>query len=428
VLIVAFVIWRYGFDLRPPAQTTLVPAASHPGAILYSGTIHADEVRLSSEYNGRVAEVTIEEGDTVTAGQVLVRLDPALLDDQIAIAEAQVALAKANLRKLEAGARPGTLRIARAQEAQATAARNAAQQSLADAQALLHEPQELAVEATVAQHEITAAQARVQQAVALRDAAQMGTEALEYLRDLVANWRYPTQPPEIPETLEDAPYDFWQAWSNLNAATAALEGAKARLAQLEAQRIAPQDLMAQADAAAAALAQAEAGLAVARAQVQALSAPPRAEEVAAAQARVAQAQAALQALREQRQRLEIAAPQDGTVLVRHAEPGEGIAAGAPLITLANLQQVVLTLYVAEKDLGAVHLGQAVHVSVDSYPERIFTGHVVHIADEAEYTPRNVATEEERVNTLYAVKVRLPNPDGALKIGMPADATLEGGQP
>ena len=189
----------------------------------------------------------------------------------------------------------------------------------------------------------------------------------------------------------------------------------------------PQTLVAQANAAAAAAAQADAALQAAQAQAAALAAGPTAEQVAAAQARVAQATAALEALRQQRSRMQAVSPIDGVVLVRQAEPGEVVAAGTPVLTLANLGQVSLVLYVPEDELARVHLGQRVRVSVDSYPQRVFAGQVVHIADQAEFTPRNVATQEERVNTVFAVKVRLPNPDGALKPGMPADATFEEGQ-
>jgi HlyD family secretion protein len=81
------------------------------------------------------------------------------------------------------------------------------------------------------------------------------------------------------------------------------------------------------------------------------------------------------------------------------------------------------VYVPESRLGQVEIGQEVAVSVDSFPERTFTGAVVAIADEAEFTPRNVQTQEERVNMVFAVDVRIPNPDHALKPGLPADAVI-----
>lgn len=426
VLIVAIglLIWRYGFDLRPPGRPATLPAVAQKGADLFSGVIQADEVALSAEYGGRVAQVTVEEGETVRQGQVLVRLDTTLIDDQVAIAEAQLAVAQANLARLQAGARPGAIAVAAAQEEQAVAARDAARQALTDAQMLRQDPQELALQVAVARAQLTAAEARVRQAMALRDLAQTGVDSLEWAQGKVANWQLPVPAPEVPLSLQTAPYDYWRSWASLNAAVAARDGAKEQLAQLEAQLAAPQALVAQVDVASAALAQAEAGVEAARAQSAALRAGATPEELAAAQARVAQAAAARDALRVQRSRMRLIAPLEGVVLVRRIEPGEVATPGAPLLTLGSLQQVRLVLYVPEKDLGRVRVGQAARVSVDSYPGRLFVGQVVHIAERAEYTPRNVATQEERMNTFYAVRVRIDNPDGALKPGMPADAVLE----
>ena len=112
------------------------------------------------------------------------------------------------------------------------------------------------------------------------------------------------------------------------------------------------------------------------------------------------------------------------VVERTVEEGETVNPGAPLFTLADLSKVTLTIYIAEADIARVKVGQRVVVTVDSYPGREFRGEVVHIATEAEFTPRNVQTKEERVNMVFAVKVEIPNPDEALKPGMPADAAIE----
>jgi len=103
--------------------------------------------------------------------------------------------------------------------------------------------------------------------------------------------------------------------------------------------------------------------------------------------------------------------------------GELATPGIPLITLADLDQVILTVYVPESRLGQVRVGQRVEVRVDSFPDRVFIGRVVTIATEAEFIPRNIQTREERVNMVFAVKVVIPNPDHALKPGMPADAVI-----
>ena len=93
------------------------------------------------------------------------------------------------------------------------------------------------------------------------------------------------------------------------------------------------------------------------------------------------------------------------------------------MTIANLEEVKLTVYIPENRYGRIQLGQQVDVQVDSYPGQVYKGTVVYISSEAEFTPRNVQTKEERVNTVFAVKILIPNPDHDLKPGMPADATI-----
>jgi HlyD family secretion protein len=101
------------------------------------------------------------------------------------------------------------------------------------------------------------------------------------------------------------------------------------------------------------------------------------------------------------------------------------AQGAPLLTLAYLDRVQLTVYVPETMLGQIGVGEAVRVHVDSFPDQVYEGTVSRIADSAEFTPRNVSTQEERSNLVFAVEIDLPNADRTLKPGMPADATFGG---
>jgi HlyD family secretion protein len=147
------------------------------------------------------------------------------------------------------------------------------------------------------------------------------------------------------------------------------------------------------------------------------------EQLASARSRLSQARAALDALSAQRQEMDTVAPVDGVILAKVAHAGEVAAPGGILLSLADLSEVQLTVYVAENRLGQVALHQAVRVAVDALPGRTFEGWVAQIADSAEYTPRNVATKEERVTTVYAVQIVLPNPEALLKPGMSADATF-----
>jgi HlyD family secretion protein len=101
--------------------------------------------------------------------------------------------------------------------------------------------------------------------------------------------------------------------------------------------------------------------------------------------------------------------------------------GVALLTLADLSDVTLTVYVPEPDIDTISVGQNVNVFVDTFPGEPFTGHITFINSEAEFTPKNVQTKEERINTVFAVKIKLDNEDQRLKPGMPADAVLPAGQ-
>lgn len=167
----------------------------------------------------------------------------------------------------------------------------------------------------------------------------------------------------------------------------------------------------------------------AQAQLDNLKAGATPEEIATLRAQVAQAQAAqtaaeasLDAIDILLERTRIIAPSGGIVLQRLIHTGELASPGAPLFILADLDQVTLTVYVPEADLGQVSLGQEVDVTVDAY-DQVFTGAVTHIASEAEFTPKNIQTQEERVHMVFAVKVRLGNSGHLLKPGMPADAAF-----
>jgi HlyD family secretion protein len=123
-------------------------------------------------------------------------------------------------------------------------------------------------------------------------------------------------------------------------------------------------------------------------------------------------------------KLVVVAPQDGVVITRSIEPGEMALPGTPLLTLARLSSLEITVFVPEDRYGAIDLGEPATVSVDSFPGVTFSGTVTHIADQAEFTPRNVQTVEGRSSTVFAVKLSIDNPEGKLKAGMPADVVFK----
>jgi multidrug resistance efflux pump len=142
-----------------------------------------------------------------------------------------------------------------------------------------------------------------------------------------------------------------------------------------------------------------------------------------AEAALSQAQAALATLDVQLEKTIVKAPVDGTVLTRNLEVGETLAPTGVVMTIGQLQEVNLTVYIPETEYGKVKLGDQVSITVDSFPGETFTGTLVYISDQAEFTPRNVQTVEGRKTTVYAVKLSVPNTDLKLKPGMPADVTF-----
>ena len=224
------------------------------------------------------------------------------------------------------------------------------------------------------------------------------------------------------------------AQAQVQIAEAGVAQAKSALSQAQAAPETSLDRVAAAEvgitAAAAQVAVAEGQLAQAEAQLARLKAGATPYEIAGLEAQVAQAAAAvaaaeagLVALDIQIDKTKLTAPVSGVVVERLLQVGELAAPGAPLFTLANLDEVTLTVYVPEAELGKVDLGQPVAVTVDSY-DAVFSGEVLIIASQAEFTPSNVQTQEERVHMVFAVKIRLDNPEHLLKPGMPADALFE----
>jgi HlyD family secretion protein len=125
----------------------------------------------------------------------------------------------------------------------------------------------------------------------------------------------------------------------------------------------------------------------------------------------------------QLEKMTIRSPLDGVVGRRSIHVGEVVTPGATLMVVTQLDQAELTLYVPEREIGRVKVGQKVEVRVDSFPDVVFPGEVTFINSNAEFTPRNVQTQKDRMNLVFAVKVKIPNPDLRLKPGMPADATI-----
>jgi HlyD family secretion protein len=152
----------------------------------------------------------------------------------------------------------------------------------------------------------------------------------------------------------------------------------------------------------------------------------RPEEIKAAEAHLAQAESAADLLRKTIADCTIVAPVGGTVTHKAVEVGELVTQGATIVTVSELDSVYVMIYVTESDLGRIRLGDAAEVRIDAFPERSFPGKVTYISPEAEFTPKNVQTKQDRVKLVFGVKIEIENKEGLLKPGLPADAFVRVG--
>ncbi|UCD57059.1 MAG: efflux RND transporter periplasmic adaptor subunit [Candidatus Hydrogenedentota bacterium] len=159
-----------------------------------------------------------------------------------------------------------------------------------------------------------------------------------------------------------------------------------------------------------------------------LQAGSRPDQIKAARWEVKQAEAALRLAEVRLGKTEIYAPISGIVLVKDSEEGEVILPGVPVVTIADLEDMWVKIYIDEVQIGSMRLGQHARVWVDSFPEKEFSGKVTYVSDEAEFTPKNIQTREDRVKLVFAVKVGIDNAGGLLKPGMYADIELEAMSP
>jgi len=378
------------------------------GAITASGFIEGWEVVVSPQVSGRIAEMQVARGDEVRAGDVLVRLDDAVFQSQRLEVESGVAAAEANLARVLAGARPEEISAAAAALAQAEARLEGANQAVVNARDVVSKPLELEIEIAAARTQVSLAEQDVEMAEA-------------NLAETRLKWN----------VYKDRGGDEKRAWdlqvqaaeAALRKAEAELNGARRYLWALIEMRDNPLRLQTELHGAETQARLSQAQVDAAQASLDEVEAGATAEEIATAEAQLRQAEAALWLIDAQIDQLTLEAPMAGTVTSRASQAGETASAGMSLLTITNLDEVDLLIYIPVTQVGRVKLGQSVEVQVDSFPDRVFIGQVVNIAGEAEFTPRNVQTQEERVNLVFAVKVRLTNEDRALKPGMPADATV-----
>jgi HlyD family secretion protein len=119
----------------------------------------------------------------------------------------------------------------------------------------------------------------------------------------------------------------------------------------------------------------------------------------------------------------LASPIKGKVISRQYEPGEVAVTGSPVVSLADLDNLTIRIYLPEIYLGRVQLGKEIAIEIDSHPGKLFTGKITFISDKAEFTPKNVQTKQERVKQVFAIKVSCNSQGGILKPGLPCDVMI-----
>lgn len=427
--------------------------------------LQLDQRILQAQRDGAAANVAQAQAALEAARAQLAQALAGATDEDIAVAEAAVTAAQGALSMAQASTTQSeisagsartleetesSVAMAEANLAQAQGVQAAAEAALAQAQAELAR-----VQAGARPEEIAALQSLVNQAESQfliyesihfvnfidpgiggwpeeharwqRESARGARDAAQAQLDLALAGASPNEIAAMRAAVA-------AAQAQVDIAEAGVAAAEAALAQAQAAPATTQDQVSLAEVgitAASAQVEVAAGqLAQAEAQLARLKAGATDQEIAMLQAQVAQAEAALAAAESalltldiQIEQTTLTAPVSGVVVERLLQLGELAAPGAPLFTLANLDEVTLTVYVPEAELGQVALGQTVEVTVDAYDE-VFMGEVSHIASQAEFTPKNVQTQEERVHMVFAVKIRLANQEHLLKSGMPADAVFE----
>jgi HlyD family secretion protein len=377
-----------------------------------SGYIEGEETAIAAEVAGRIETITVDEGDRVTAGQELIRLDRAMLDAQIFQAQAALDTAKAQNAQVRAGTRVEDIRQAEAAVAQAVAARDGAKRAWENAQAVRASPQELDARIATAQtlvnttkYQLEAATASAVSAATRKDAIGGAVAAVAPEQKVVVN-------------------NWWAAEAQALAAKSAAEGAEKGLQILLDMRNRPLALDAQVDVAKTQYDTANTAVDIAQARLEAMKAGATKEQLVVSDTAVKQAEAALGILQVQSTKMIMKSPVNGMVSRRAVRVGEIATPNSPLINVTNLDSVKLTIYVPETQIGQIKIGDEISIKVDSFPNKFFKGKVIFINTQAEFTPRNVQTKAERVNTVFAVRLLIPNPNQELKPGMPADASLK----
>ena len=447
------------------------------GALTASGTIETTVVNLSPEMAGKVKEVLVEEGQPVKLGEPLLALDDSLLASQRTVAAAQLDSANAGVQAAQNALETAKTQYQMTLEAALTQGEQTRLQDWFSDPDLFEQPgwyytreeqiQSMQTQVGIAQKVLEDAQANLtrvsqslEQADFIKAEERLLSARLAYLIAQDVNYHAQNSATrDTPKGLYNRTHcgtnaGYWVENARLtnliykctgdkhiglsgstlyNSARDELEDAQKAYNELLDSDSADAVLQARADVSVAQeryyaaleflrnLKTGDQSTGVTAAQDVVEQAQAAVEQ---AQKAVEQAQASLDLLDTQIAKLIVYAPMDAMVLTRSVEPGEFLQPGAVALALADLNDITITVYVPEDHYGEISLGQKAQVTVDSFPGKTFTGEVIQIADQAEFTPRNIQTVEGRSSTVYAIKLKVTNSERKLKIGMPADVVFK----
>lgn len=352
-----------------------------------SGNIEFRKLDVAFKTAGRLAELTVDEGMDVKTGQLLARLDP---EQILRVRERDTASIDA--------AQSGLLQLRQTIEYQ----KAALESELALREAEVRQAKSKLLELTQGARPQEIAQARAQVAD-LRGMKEQAQRDLARAEKLIAA-----------EDISQSQFDQFRL--RLSSTTAQLENAEQRLSQIvEGPR--QTDL----ETARAQVARAEAALNLTASQR--LEIAHKQEDLNVRRAEIERSKANVRVIESQIDDTSVASPVDGVVLIKSANRGEILAAGTPVLTVGEIDKPWFRGYVPQTLLGRVRLGMPVEVSSDSYPGKIYPGRISFISSEAEFTPKQIQTQEERVKLVYRIKVEVENPRRELKLNMPVDALV-----
>jgi len=413
------------------------------GQLDASGTIESVVVNVSPEMAGKAVEVLAKEGQPVSKGDPLLRLDDSLLQSEKQTAQTALDSANAAVKTAEVALESAqlqydiTLTNALAQDANSrTAIWDESKPSQFDQPVWYFSKEE---RMTAAQAEVDVKKAALDDAMKKLDetSAKAGSSdfleveanlvqmrlAYQSAQDVFDSTNGASDSQNLRDaaqiTLDEAEIDLADAQKDYDDALTtdgAIDVLEARADAIVAQEAY--------DRAVDNLRALQTGADSPQVQVAANAVEQKTAALEQAKTNVASAQSRLDTLNTQLTKITVYAPMDGVVITRNVEPGEFVQPGAVTFTMANLNELTITVYVPEDQYGNISLGQEASVTVDSFPGETFDAVVTHIADQAEFTPRNVQTVEGRSSTVFAIKLKVTDFKGDLKIGMPADVVFK----